>query len=761
MKRKQFLLLLALLMTAATGAWAQSTTYEIKAATIGNVFNADGTLNAAVKDGDVLDFQEDISISQSLIISKKLPILSTKTPDKAVVCLNTVAGSMMGDDPGNSFVINKAASGTTVEGIRFDNTQLWIYNTSNVTFTGVTFHVEGGRVGAGVGHVAIRYSDNITLDGCTVYSKNCSGSGCTLTGSSNCTFKDTRFEGEGTIGNLLYLCNPSNTNDKPDDFEMACNDCKVLNCTIAKADAAIPICMFIVGGLRHHIEGCTIENLSVSPGWGTTTPTSVDEGLTFLNNTFICSTTIPKYSTAENNTVTGTFTLYEGATATGNSVTGDVTVSTGATATGNTITGAVTASGADAIVKENTITGDITLSSTNITVTGNIVQGKLTTGNKTATITGNSITSTEEYAVYLNSTAADANNTVTNNNLKSATKAGDAAVYIKKPEANTVSDNYVAYNVKMADGTMDAANWSTTPAEAMTIGVTEGQSVTLKYTGRLKVKSVTATFEPDPMLATPLTIEALTAGTIQVNMTAELKTGMKYSVNGGDKVTIQTTTTIDGLKAGDKVQFYGNGTKTQYYGFFPEVSIQGSGDGFQTKVYGNIMSLLDETGFATMTDLPDDSYVFYGLFLRNTTLIDASELLLPAKTLADCCYRQMFEGCTNLTTAPKLPTATLAFGCYKQMFQGCTSLTTAPKLPTTTLAEQCYYGMFSGCTSLTSAYVKAAYTVENDECRDMFDGCSASGAVLHTTSDNKPSWQAKMGAGNTWPTWSVADDWQD
>jgi hypothetical protein len=327
------------------------------------------------------------------------------------------------------------------------------------------------------------------------------------------------------------------------------------------------------------------------------------------------------------------------------------------------------------------------------------------------------------------------------------------------------------YKVKLADRTADAGNWTatvgtSTTAEPLPVaGLNEGDAVTLTYGGRLKVKSVTATFEPDP-LATPLTIEALTAGTIQVKIKgfndqeSTLQTGMKYSVNGGDKVTIQTTTSIEGLKAGDKVQFYGNGTKTQYYGFFPEVSIQGSGDGFQTKVYGNIMSLLDEEGFATKTDLTD-IYAFFGLFKGNTTLIDASELLLPAKTLADCCYRQMFEGCTNLTTAPELPAATLTYGCYQQMFQGCTSLTKAPKLPATTLAEQCYYGMFSGCTSLTSAYVKAAYIDENNECANMFYRCRADGAVLHTTSDSKESWENQMGTGKTWPTWSVADDWQE
>lgn len=61
------------------------------------------------------------------------------------------------------------------------------------------------------------------------------------------------------------------------------------------------------------------------------------------------------------------------------------------------------------------------------------------------------------------------------------------------------------------------------------------------------------------------------------------------------------------------------------------------------------------------------------------------------------------------------------------------------------------------CTSLTKANVKAAYTTDHEECKSMFDGCSAP-AVLHTTSDSKTSWEAVMGSGKTWATWTVEDD---
>ena len=81
------------------------------------------------------------------------------------------------------------------------------------------------------------------------------------------------------------------------------------------------------------------------------------------------------------------------------------------------------------------------------------------------------------------------------------------------------------------------------------------------------------------------------------------------------------------------MQFYGNGTSTQVYGNNPGVTLFGTA---QTKAYGNIMSLLDEDNFATLTALPNSQNVFSGLFYGNANLTDASGLLLPATTLANC-----------------------------------------------------------------------------------------------------------------------------
>ena len=246
------------------------------------------------------------------------------------------------------------------------------------------------------------------------------------------------------------------------------------------------------------------------------------------------------------------------------------------------------------------------------------------------------------------------------------------------------------YSVTLAEGTEDADKWTIEPKT----GLKGGETVTATYSGEKKVKSVKAVKKVVDPLAVPLTIEAITAGTIQV---AQPKEGMQYSLNGGAKTTMSITTTID-VAAGDKVQFYGNGTSiTSYDG----TKITSNGDGFTCKVYGNIMSLVDEENFATATTLSATN-TFRSLFSNFTTLTDASGLLLPATQLAGYCYYSMFQGCTALTAAPALPATTLATNCYQQMFQGCTALTASPVLPAPTLVSRCYQQMFYYCQKLAT-----------------------------------------------------------
>ena len=296
-----------------------------------------------------------------------------------------------------------------------------------------------------------------------------------------------------------------------------------------------------------------------------------------------------------------------------------------------------------------------------------------------------------------------------------------------------------------------------------TSGVWTGNASTVEFTGTISglmsgaftivctIQPAEAATETEDMLTTPLTLKVTTGGEIVVK---NPKSGLKYSLNGGEKqnVTEGTTYSIN-VSEGDKVSFYCNGFSNS------STSTVFSGTGsVRYKVYGNIMSLLDEENFATTTPSLTAA-CFKGLFKGDSYLTDASGLLLPAETLDRMCYQEMFRNCSALTTAPELPATTLDQYCYYYMFGGCSVLTTAPKLPATDLVKYCYAHMFDNCDNLTDAYVKAAYTASNNECSGMLWYGKVS-AVLHTTSENKASWADAI-TSNYWSTWTTADDWTD
>ena len=135
-------------------------------------------------------------------------------------------------------------------------------------------------------------------------------------------------------------------------------------------------------------------------------------------------------------------------------------------------------------------------------------------------------------------------------------------------------------------------------------------------------------------------------------------------------------------------------------------------------------SLVDASEL-NLNDIIISTGCYYGMFEGCTSLTSAPKVL-PATTLADYCYKSMFSGCTSLKSAPKvLPATTLAYTCYEYMFNECSSLTSAPKLPATTLAHNCYGYMFFGCTSLISAPELPATTLVYNCYNSMFEGCTS------------------------------------
>ena len=240
-----------------------------------------------------------------------------------------------------------------------------------------------------------------------------------------------------------------------------------------------------------------------------------------------------------------------------------------------------------------------------------------------------------------------------------------------------------------------------------------------------------------------LTFVALKDGTISFNildsMGTDMITSISYSTDNGETWTTtanqnnkQENLSIDvDVNEGDKVMWKGIATQTGYYfnddDFGYDVGSFFSSDcEFDAK--GNVMSLLYGDNFKGQTTI-EEVATFCRLFSdtdegKTCGVVNAKELSLPATTLANDCYFYMFQGCTNLTTAPELPATTLANDCYFGMFYGCTGLTTAPELPATTLAWGCYSSMFTDCSRLTTAPELPAETLAGSCYNSMFQKCT-------------------------------------
>ena len=211
------------------------------------------------------------------------------------------------------------------------------------------------------------------------------------------------------------------------------------------------------------------------------------------------------------------------------------------------------------------------------------------------------------------------------------------------------------------------------------------------------------------------TIEALADG-----LTASLSVNdCEYCIDGdGDWKTLTADTNTEAINTGQTLSFRGNLTpdSTNGIGTFTISN--------NCSVKGNVMSLLFGDNGKYNFSLTGYDYAFYKLFSGQRTVIDASNLILPALTLSLRCYSFMFQN-TFITKTPHLPAETLYQHCYSYMFYGCTKLTTITNLDSTTLANQCYSYMFYNCTSLVKAVdILPAMTLKNQCYHNMFRNCS-------------------------------------
>ena len=195
---------------------------------------------------------------------------------------------------------------------------------------------------------------------------------------------------------------------------------------------------------------------------------------------------------------------------------------------------------------------------------------------------------------------------------------------------------------------------------------------------------------------------------------------LEYRKGAGEWASYTIGNSID-LADGETLQYRagvdGNETFSKSVSAYYNVSVTGSGT---ITVSGNIMSLLDRN----QERVSVSQNAFYKFFYGCAKLSSASELSLPATTLATSCYGSMFYNCTGLTSAPVLPATTLATSCYDSMFANCRGMTSAPALPATSLAYGCYSNMFSLCSGLTSAPALPATSLASSCYGSMFYQCT-------------------------------------
>ncbi|MBO4692433.1 MAG: hypothetical protein J5604_06620 [Bacteroidales bacterium] len=224
-------------------------------------------------------------------------------------------------------------------------------------------------------------------------------------------------------------------------------------------------------------------------------------------------------------------------------------------------------------------------------------------------------------------------------------------------------------------------------------------------------------------LSNPLTLEATSAGTITFNNKAS--GAVYYKKNGGGEVTIGAGASDNiTVNAGDVVSFWG--TNETYAAAYPSTEFSQISCTAACYVYGNIMSLISKEGFSTLTTLTGTDN-FRKLFLDNSNIRSHStkKLLLPATTVRDYSYADMFRGCSGLMVAPDLPATTLSQFCYMEMFYGCSSLAKVPTLPARVLAPYCYQKMFINCTAVATGGIMKAETLANGCCSGMYRNCTS------------------------------------
>jgi len=288
---------------------------------------------------------------------------------------------------------------------------------------------------------------------------------------------------------------------------------------------------------------------------------------------------------------------------------------------------------------------------------------------------------------------------------------GETAVRMATSKAEDATITYTSSNPAVA--TVDQFGKVTALTEGeTTITITMDETKKSWYAAKtityeVVVKNVSAQAVANVDKATPLTLVAQADGKITVtfNNGITLANDIHYTINDGAEQTIakNTTGSFDiTVKKGDVVQFYSlntslgggsavagaRGTTRAVDDGAKYINIRPS---MKTEIYGNVMSLLKGKDNLESATALEAKNAFYGLFAGADKLVNNTErlLVLPATTLTESCYQDMFNGCKGIEKAPELPAPKLEKNCYREMFYDCAKLNHVKCLATDIKAENC------------------------------------------------------------------------
>lgn len=317
-----------------------------------------------------LDFQGSITNpdSRDLYIDISKPVNVISSTGDAFIDLNTVAGSLLGENPGNRFAVSYGGAGSNITGIYLHNTQLWISNTSHVVFDNISVVVEDQRVGSGVGATSVRdNSSYVTLKNSYFYTRNNGGSSTfTFSWTDHCVFDNNTVKAEGNVGNLLYL-NVYNIENLPGDiyyangsslpsYPLNTNNVFSNNDIYGKEGSAISLGI-MVEGKNNLIVNNTLHKCSISTSFGGTHP---------VNNTYIgnileegSNLNVHPNSIVYNNIVPGTSMIGENCVVYNNTG-GKMVLGSNCIAYDNVV-GELMLNGYNASFYDNIVNGDVTV----------------------------------------------------------------------------------------------------------------------------------------------------------------------------------------------------------------------------------------------------------------------------------------------------------------------------------------------------------------------------------------------------------------